>query len=130
WPEIAPNTPFLPDVPVRKSLKTNDRPPREQHGMEEVVGSIPTRSTNFFLMPRVYILQSDRTKKFYIGCATEVLVRLTQHQRGQTISTHGRGPWDLVYQELFETLAEAQQLKSWKSHRSILELIEDRNTKK
>src|SRR5438105_15673683 len=104
------------------------------HGMEEVVGSIPTRSTNFFLMPRVYILQSDRTKKFYIGCATEVLVRLTQHQRGQTISTRGRGPWVLVYQERFETLAEARrrerQLKSWKSHRSILELIEDWNTKK
>jgi hypothetical protein len=46
WPERAPNTPFLPNVPVRKSLKTNDRLPREQHGMEEVVGSIPTRSTN------------------------------------------------------------------------------------
>jgi hypothetical protein len=45
WPEIAPNIPFLPNIPVRKWLKTNDRPPREQHGMEEVVGSIPTRST-------------------------------------------------------------------------------------
>jgi hypothetical protein len=49
WPERAPNTPFLPDIPDRKSLKTNHRPPREQHGMEEVVGSIPTRSTNSFL---------------------------------------------------------------------------------
>jgi hypothetical protein len=47
WPEIAPNTPFLPDVPVRKLLKTNVRLPSEQHGMEEVVGSIPTRSTIF-----------------------------------------------------------------------------------
>ncbi len=45
WPEIAPNIPFPPNIPVRKSLKTNDRLPREQHGMEEVVGSIPTRST-------------------------------------------------------------------------------------
>src|SRR5947209_17330767 len=82
------------------------------------------------VMPTVYILQSEKTSRFYIGCATEVLVRLTQHQRGQTISTHGRGPWVLVYQERFETLAEARQLKSWKSHRSILELIEDWNTKK
>jgi len=46
WPEIAPNTPFLPDVPVRKCLKTNDRLPLKLHGMEEVAGSIPTRSTN------------------------------------------------------------------------------------
>src|SRR5207237_1369827 len=83
-------------------------------------------------MPAVYILQSEKTSRFYIGCATEVLVRLTQHQRGQTISTRGRGPWVLVYQERFETLAEARrrerQLKSWKSHRSILKLIIDRRS--
>ena len=104
------------------------------HGMEEVVGSIPTRSTNFFLMPCIYILQSEKTKKFYIGCASEVLVRLTEHQRGQTTSTRGRGPWGLVYQEQFDTLAEARrrerQLKSWKSHRSIQELIEAWNKKR
>jgi hypothetical protein len=47
WPEITPNTPFLPDIPVRKWLKTNARLPLELHGMEEVVGSIPTRSTKF-----------------------------------------------------------------------------------
>jgi hypothetical protein len=43
----APNTPFLPDIRVRKCLKTNYRLPLKLHGMEEVVGSIPTRSTNF-----------------------------------------------------------------------------------
>jgi hypothetical protein len=48
WPEIAPNIPFPPNIPVRKSLKANDRPLCEQHGMEEVVGSIPTRSTISF----------------------------------------------------------------------------------
>jgi hypothetical protein len=45
--KIAADAPFLPDVPVRKLLKTNDRPPRELHGMEEVAGSIPARSTRF-----------------------------------------------------------------------------------
>jgi hypothetical protein len=48
WPEIAPNAPFLPDIPVGKCLKTNDRLPLKLHGMEEVVGSIPTRSTKSF----------------------------------------------------------------------------------
>jgi hypothetical protein len=48
WPEIAPNTPFLPDVPVAKCLKTKYRLQFAFHGMEEVVGSIPTRSTNIF----------------------------------------------------------------------------------
>ena len=79
-------------------------------------------------MPAVYILQSQSSHKYYIGCATDVLVRVAEHQRGQTTSTRGRGPWVLVHQEDFDTLAEAlrreRQLKSWKSHRSIQELIQ------
>jgi putative endonuclease len=96
--------------------------------MEEVVGSIPTRSTIITIMPAVYVLQSERTERFYIGCAEQPEVRLLEHQRGQTTSTRGRGPWTLVYQERFGTLAEARQrerqLKNWKSHRSIQELID------
>ncbi len=99
------------------------------HGMEEVVGSIPTRSTKDpSFMPFVYILQSDTTGRFYIGCAEDPQARLVEHNRGQTISTRGRGPWRLAYQENFETLPEARRreslLKSWKSHRSIQELID------
>ena len=79
-------------------------------------------------MAHVYVLKSQSTKKFYVGCSERLSSRLAEHQSGQVISTRGRGPWDLVYQELFENLAEArrreQQLKSWKSHRSIQELID------
>jgi putative endonuclease len=79
-------------------------------------------------MPAIYILQSQTSQLFYIGCAEDPLVRLAEHQRGQTRSTRNRGPWTLVHQETFETLSEArrreQQLKSWKSHRSIQELID------
>jgi putative endonuclease len=78
-------------------------------------------------MPAVYVLQSEYSKRFYIGCAEQPEHRLTEHNRGQTISTRGRGPWILVYQEQFDTSVEARQrerqLKSWKSHRSIQELI-------
>ena len=84
--------------------------------MEEVVGSIPTRSTKF-AMPSVYVLRSERSGRFYIGCAEDPLARLTEHNRGQTKSTRGRGPWLLVYQEQFKTssnaLARERQLKSW-----------------
>ena len=96
--------------------------------MEEVVGSIPTRSTNSLIMPAVYVLQSESSGRFYIGCAEQPSVRLAEHQRGQTVSTRGRGPWDLVYQENFKNLSQARQrerqLKSWKSHRSIQELLD------
>ena len=79
-------------------------------------------------MPAIYILQSLTSEKFYIGSAEDVPHRLAGHQRGQTPYTRPRGPWTLVYQEQYPTLAEAQrrerQLKSWKSHRSIQELID------
>jgi len=79
-------------------------------------------------MPFLYILQSETSKKFYIGSALDVPSRLAEHERGQSPYTRGRGPWKLVYQEQYETLAEARcrerQLKSWKSHRSIQELID------
>jgi len=50
-------------------------------------------------MPAVYILQSQSTTKLYIGCADDPIARLAEHQRGQTRSTRGRGPWVLVYQD-------------------------------
>jgi len=79
-------------------------------------------------MAYVYVLQSQSTKKFYIGCTERVSSRLAEHQRGQTASTRGRGPWTLVYEEEFGSLSDARcrerQLKAWKSHRSIQELID------
>jgi putative endonuclease len=84
------------------------------------------------VIPAVYILQSDSSKRFYIGCADQPELRLKEHNRGQTISTRARGPWTLVYQERFDALVQARrrerQLKSWKSHRSIQELIDATKT--
>jgi hypothetical protein len=34
-------------------------------------------------MPAVYILQSQSNNRFYIGCAEDPVLRLTEHQRGQ-----------------------------------------------
>ena len=80
-----------------------------------------------YLVPAVYILQSESCGKFYIGAALSLPDRLSEHHRGHSPYTHARGPWQLVYHEDFATLAEARQrerqIKSWKSHRSIAELI-------
>ena len=79
-------------------------------------------------MAFLYILQSDTTNEFYIGAAADLQKRLAEHLRGQSPYTRNRGPWKLVYQEEYATVAEArrreQQLKSWKSHRSIQNLID------
>jgi putative endonuclease len=79
-------------------------------------------------MPALYTLQSTTTNKFYVGSALDLPTRLVEHLRGHSPYTKNRGPWLLVYQEQFETLAEARtrerQVKSWKSHRSVEELIQ------
>jgi putative endonuclease len=81
-------------------------------------------------MPAVYILESQSNKRFYIGSAADAENRLTEHQRGQTRSTRGRGPWVMVYREEFTSIVEARrrerQLKSWKSHRAIQTLIDSK----
>jgi len=79
-------------------------------------------------MATVYILKSQTSGRFYIGSTSDLIRRLEEHARGHSPYTRDRGPWDLVYQEDCLELAEARrqerQLKSWKSPRSIQELID------
>jgi putative endonuclease len=79
-------------------------------------------------MSALYILQSTTTVLFYLGSALDLPTRLADHQKGHSPYTRNRSPWVLVYQEPFKTLVEARrrerQVKSWKSHRSIQELID------
>jgi len=79
-------------------------------------------------MPCMYILRSITTNKFYVGSTSDFGSRLQHHQAGHTPSTKKRGPWNLAYREDFATVAEARrrerEIKSWKSHRTIQELID------
>jgi len=79
-------------------------------------------------MPALYILRSTTIQKFYVGSALDLPARLAEHQRGHSPYTRNRGPWVLVYQEQFATLVEARhrerQVKSWKSHRLIEQMIQ------
>ena len=78
-------------------------------------------------MWHVYILQSGKSGRFYFGSCWDPAQRLVDHNCGQTKSTRGRGPWSIVHLEEFATKAEAEarerRIKSWKSHRSIQELV-------
>ncbi len=79
-------------------------------------------------MAAAYILKSQSTGKFYVGSALNLDQRLAEHQRGHSPYTRNRGPWALAYFETYTTLPEARrrelQIKSWKSHRSVQELID------
>jgi len=80
-------------------------------------------------MAVLYILQSETTRRFCIGASDDLPRRLSEHQRGQTVSTRGRGPWKLVYQEQYESLPAAHrrelEIKSWKSSKMIKALIQE-----
>jgi putative endonuclease len=79
-------------------------------------------------MAIVYILQSQSSGRFYIGSTDDLDRRLSEHQRGHTPSTRGRGPWRLVHREKFPTLLEARkrelEVKGWKSAKMIRALIQ------
>jgi len=77
-------------------------------------------------MHTVYVLQSESTHRFYIGSTSNIATRLSEHNRGQTKSTRGRGPWLLRWTKEFNTRRDAVKfelhLKSLKSHRAIEEM--------
>jgi putative endonuclease len=79
-------------------------------------------------MAFVYILQSEATGRFYVGSTSDLDRRLSEHARNHTPSTRNRGPWKLVHQEAFPSLAEARrreyEIKRWKSARMMRALIQ------
>ena len=67
----------------------------------------------------VYVLQSERTRRRYIGSTGDIDERLRQHNAGMSRSTRPYRPWVLVYTEEFESRSTAvrreNQIKSWKN---------------
>ena len=49
----------------------------------------------------VYVLQSEKDNKFYIGYTTVLRRRLDQHNNGETLSTAHRRPLKLIFYEAY-----------------------------
>ena len=62
-------------------------------------------------MACVYVLQSKKNGKFYVGSTREenANIRLNAHNRGKTRSTKVGRPWVLIYEEKYETYTEARK---------------------
>ena len=62
-----------------------------------------------------------------MGSTNDLDRRLAEHDRGKTKYTKYAGPFDLVYQEKFDTLKQARQreyqIKKLKSRKYIEDLI-------
>ena len=64
----------------------------------------------------VYILKSQRVKRFYIGCTVNLEVRLKEHNTGITKSTKPFRPWKIMYFERFMDKSEAFKREWYLKH--------------
>ena len=76
----------------------------------------------------VYIIYSETIDKFYIGYTADLEGRLIRHNQKSKGFTGKVNDWKIVYSEAFECQKRAMirenQIKSWKSRKAILALID------
>jgi putative endonuclease len=77
--------------------------------------------------PLVYVLESERNGRFYIGWTSDIDTRLAAHNAGVVKATRYLKPWRLAYTEDCDTETAARQrewyLKQLKSRVSLQALI-------
>ena len=61
----------------------------------------------------VYVLKSLQDRKRYVGMTDNIERRLSEHHRGNVLSTKTRRPFILVYHEKFSTRSEARQREKY-----------------
>ena len=57
----------------------------------------------------VYIIQSLTTKAIYIGFTSNLKRRLFEHNHNKSFSTKNKGPWVLIYCEIYKSKEDAKQ---------------------
>ena len=56
----------------------------------------------------VYLLHSISDNGFYIGFATDLRKRISDHKRGASFATKSRGPWKLIFYEAYTEREDAE----------------------
>ena len=74
---------------------------------------------------RVYILESDKTNKFYVGHTDDLERRIGEHNGGESLSTKHGIPWKSIYQENFKTRSEAMKRETQIKKRGIERFLRD-----
>lgn len=57
----------------------------------------------------VSLLRSLTRKTFYLGWTKNLKRRLCEHQEGRSQYTKGKGPWELIVYEVYETSEDAMK---------------------
>ena len=78
-------------------------------------------------MYHLYILQSESSGRYYVGQTAELEGRVAYHNANYSKALKNRGPWKLVYSEVYPTRAEAmrreRQIKGWKDRDLVAQLV-------
>ena len=78
-------------------------------------------------MHKVYIIQSQKNNRYYIGCTNNLKTRLEQHNKRQNYSTQNGIPWKLIAFKDFENQQEAydyeKKVKSYKGGNAFKKLV-------
>ena len=78
----------------------------------------------------VYVLQSEKTGKHYIGYTSDLERRLRYHNTGKNVSTRNKGPWEVIYCEKnflkkSEALRRERKIKGMKGGIQFKKLLTD-----
>jgi len=72
-----------------------------------------------------YILQSEKTARYYCGQCNDITNRLKRHNAGEMRSTKSGVPWNLIGYIPFNTRPEAMQLEEKIKGRGIKRWLEE-----
>ncbi|MFH1519980.1 MAG: GIY-YIG nuclease family protein [Candidatus Omnitrophota bacterium] len=61
----------------------------------------------------IYVLQSKKDNKFYIGSTGDLNQRIKCHDKGKVRSTKSRRPLKLIYSEEYDTVTQARQRENF-----------------
>lgn len=75
----------------------------------------------------VYVIQSEKDSRYYIGYTSNIEARLIFHNEGKNKSTKYRRPFKLIYSEEMldkkEAMAREKRIKSYKGGEAFKKLI-------
>ncbi len=73
----------------------------------------------------VYILNSKKRSKYYVGQTNNIEKRIKRHNKGYVPSTKSGLPWDLVLTFKVENRSEAMKLEKKIKKRGITRFLDD-----
>lgn len=78
-------------------------------------------------MHYVYVLQSEKDKKLYVGVTGSIEKRLEEHNAGKNFSTKSRRPFKVLFYEALPTSEEAIErerfYKSGRGHEVLYKIL-------